>query len=158
MYNLNLVEMACIAALERIRKHYIRLTNLRINSILDSLFTNGTITHDEKKEIDRETSDKEKMKNFLDKILIPSLKIHLQKYNGFLAALEEADDSDMNLIAKEIGMWLLICSICDPVCQILIIFFKFEILQLSLWTWYELKVFITYVEIYEILLIFTEFL
>ena len=77
-----------------------------------SLYNNGTITLDEKKEIDNKNLDKDKMMNFLDNILIPSLNnSYAQKYNGFLKALKEADDSAMNLIAKEIGMCLLICSI-----------------------------------------------
>ena len=104
--------MACTAARERIRNHYTRLTNLRISSILTLLYSNGTITLDEKKEIDSKNSDKDKMTNFLDNILIPSLNNSFaQKYIGFLKALEEADDLAMNAMAMEVGMCLLICSI-----------------------------------------------
>ena len=104
--------MACTAASKRIRNHYTRLTNLRISSILTLLYSNGTITLDEKKDINSINSDKDKMTNFLDNILIPSLNnSYSQKYIGFLKALEEADDLAMNSMATEIGMCFLICSI-----------------------------------------------
>ncbi|XP_065884700.1 uncharacterized protein [Dysidea avara] len=96
--------MTCTAARERIRNHYTRLTNLRISSILTLLYSNGTITHDEKKYIDSINSDRDKMTNFLDNILIPSLNNSFaQKYIGFLKALKEADDLAMNSMATEIG-------------------------------------------------------
>ena len=72
-----------------------------------SLFAKGVITKQDRKMIDAKIGQ-EQMIYLIADIIIPSLKLKFcKKYKGFLKAMEESDDSNLNSTAKRLGKLIL---------------------------------------------------
>ena len=68
------------------------------------LFSEGVITHDELTQIDALVGQAQMQK--LLKIVLTSLENkQAAKYKGFLLAMEESDDTLLQMKAKELGEW-----------------------------------------------------
>ena len=71
--------------------------------MVGSLYAKDVITDSERKIIDAKVGE-EKMMYLLVDIIIPSLKQNFcKKYKGFLEAMEESADIDLNSTAKSLG-------------------------------------------------------
>ena len=89
---------------KKVQEKYVELKNLSISSILDKLFANNVITLEEMTRIRALTLETEKMGDFLDKIILPSLANNvLVKFEGFLRAMRESEDLTLNDMARKLG-------------------------------------------------------
>ena len=71
--------------------------------MLGSLIAEDVVTDEQRKIIDGKVGQ-EKMISLIMDIIIPSLKLNnCKKYKGFLIAMEESDDTDLNSTAKNFG-------------------------------------------------------
>ena len=86
------------------------------------LLAKSVITYDEKLIIDKETGTKQ-MSKVLD-IIINSLKLNqITKFEGFLEAMEESDDTALRETAKKLkplGKWDISFNVFAMVCEIYI--------------------------------------
>ena len=107
----------CSAAADKLKKQLGTLTRLNYNAMMGSLFAKDVITNEQRKLIDTKIGEAKMMYLIVD-IIIPSLKVNnYKKYKGFLEAMEESEDSDLNSRAKTLGMlncrrWILFIYIC----------------------------------------------
>ncbi|XP_065902871.1 uncharacterized protein [Dysidea avara] len=91
---------SCTTVRTKIIQQYDQLTNLPIDNLLPQLVAKGVIDINDKQAIDNETKNSKKMMYLLDNVIISSLALGFpQKYNWFVAALNENDD----LIARELS-------------------------------------------------------
>jgi len=75
--------------------------------MINQLFSKGVITHEEKLKIEAESLEIDRMKYFLDYILLPGLKNDVAlKFKGFLEVMEESDNSILTSMAKSLGMYV----------------------------------------------------
>ena len=74
-------------AIRRIKTYYTDLTNVQISLILPQLYAKNVIILQEKLKIETLKSESDKMQYILDKIITPSLKIEMQKFEGFRQTL-----------------------------------------------------------------------
>ena len=71
--------------------------------MLGSLIAEDVVTDEQRKIIDGKVGQ-EKMIYLIMDIIIPSLRLNnCKKYKGFLIAMEESDDTDLNSTAKNFG-------------------------------------------------------
>ena len=74
--------------------------------MMGSLYAKDVITNEERKIIDPKIGE-EKMMYLIVDIIIPSLIINnYKKYKGFLEAMEESEDSNLNSTAKNFGKFV----------------------------------------------------
>ena len=86
---------------------------------MGSLIAEDVITDKDRKIIE-DKAGQEKMTYLVLDIIIPSLKLgYRKKYKGFLKAMEESDDSDLNNTADNFGEVIIICTLC--ICAYIII-------------------------------------
>ena len=99
-------EFDCSTAKENVKDNYVKLTNLPINLMINQLYSKGVITDEEKLKIEALSLEIDRMKYFLDHILLPSLKNDVAiKFKGFLEVMEESDNSILTSMAKMLGMY-----------------------------------------------------
>ena len=80
-----------------------KLTTLKYNAMMGSLYAKDVITDNERKIIDLKIGEEKMMYLILD-IIIPSLRLdNFNKYKGFLKAMEESDDTDLRSMAEKLG-------------------------------------------------------
>ena len=71
--------------------------------MLGSLIAEDVVIDEQRKIIDGKVGQ-EKMIYLIMDIIIPSLRLNnCKKYKGFLIAMEESDDTDLNSTAKNFG-------------------------------------------------------
>ena len=94
-----------VAARKTLLSQYGSLARLRIDSMLDALFTKGIVTFEEKQDIEHfQQRDRKGMKWFLDNVIIPSLDQGMStKYNGFIEVMKKHEDSLLRYVAKGLG-------------------------------------------------------
>ena len=98
-----LPDFKCSVAADTLKTQLGALTKLNYSAMMGSLFTKDVITNEQRQKIDAKIGG-EKMTYLILDILIPSLKLdHCKKYRGFLEAMEENDDSDLNSMAEKLG-------------------------------------------------------
>ena len=89
-----------------LKKNFDVLSNLSYSNMSGCLFSYEVITQQEKIEIDQLVG-KSQMERVLH-IVIASLKANkTAKYKGFLVAMENSEDALLNVIAKDLGEWIL---------------------------------------------------
>ena len=94
----------CSTAYDKIKEQYKVLANCPVNILLPSLYSEDVITLDDKKRMESKPVEKDRMMYLLDDVLIRSLNMGFgKKYNGFLTALEESDDSSLIDLTRELG-------------------------------------------------------
>ena len=92
----------CSDAANMLKKKFDLLSNLSYSNMSGSLFANDVITQQEKLEIDQLVG-KSQMERVLD-IVIASLKVDkTAKYEGFIVAMGNSEDTLLKAIAKELG-------------------------------------------------------
>ena len=85
------------------------MTYLPINAMLGKLYSKDVITLKEKDKIKGSgTAESDRMEYFLDRIIIPSLKVNVPinvpiKFKGLLEVMEESGDSILISMAKQLG-------------------------------------------------------
>ena len=81
------------------------MTYLPINSMLGKLYSKDVITLKEKDKIKGSgTAESDRMEYFLDRIIIPSLKVKVPiNFKGLLEVMEESGDSTLISMAKQLG-------------------------------------------------------
>ena len=90
------------AATKNVTAQYKFLKMLRIDSMLDELFTEGVVTLEEKGEI--EDKGNKGMNWFLDKVILIDLKQgQSTKYKRFLKVMENHDDMTIRKLAADLG-------------------------------------------------------
>ena len=91
-----------------IQENYVKLTILPINSMLGNLFSKGIITFEEKQRIQALPVEMDRMQYFLDRIIIPSLKVNVDmKLRGFLKVMKESGDPTLISMAEKLGKHLI---------------------------------------------------
>ena len=90
------------ATILKVQEHYSSLNMLRIASMLDTLYTKGIVTFEEKGEI--EAAGRKGMQWFLDNVLIADLKQgQSTKYKMFLKVMESHDNTTIKKVAEYLG-------------------------------------------------------
>ena len=81
------------------------MTYLPINSMLGKLYSKNVITLKEKDKIKISgAAESDRMEYFLDRIIIPSLKVNVSiKLKGLLEVMEESGDSTLISMAKQLS-------------------------------------------------------
>ena len=93
----------CSTVCAIIQDQYDRLIRLPVDSLLPTLYANGVITFDQKKEIEDIPQKTKKIQIILD-LIITSLKSGVATlYNRFLKVMEESEDVDVRQFAKNLG-------------------------------------------------------
>jgi len=83
---------------------------ISIDYIMPDLLAFGVITFEDKYVMETMPTSAKRTTYFLDKVLIPSLKVgFMDIYTRFLQVLVESDDAVMNKIAKRLGMLMCKC-------------------------------------------------
>ena len=112
----------CKTLEEKLKHEYSILSNLPYESMNNQLLAKSVLTCDEKLVIDREIGTKQ-MSKVLD-IIIRSLKLNqITKFEGFLEAMEESDDTALKETAKKLkalGKWDISFNVFAIVCEIYI--------------------------------------
>ena len=94
----------CSATAEKLKNELGTLTKLNYNAMMGLLFAKDVITDEERIKIDGKSGEA-KMMYLIADIIRPSLKVNnIQKYKGFLEAMEESEDSDLKSTAEILGM------------------------------------------------------
>ena len=94
----------CSTAQENIQKHYDELTYLHIDSMLGNLYSKGVITFKQKEKIKANSTESDRMECFLDRVIIPSLKVNIGiKFQGCLNVMKESGDSILISMAARLG-------------------------------------------------------
>ena len=94
----------CSTTKVNIQKNYDELTVLPINSLLSKLYSKGIITLEEKQRIQAHPVEIDGMQYFLDRIIIPSLKVNVdKKFRGFLEVMKESGDYTLISMAAKLG-------------------------------------------------------
>ena len=94
----------CSTAQEKIQYYYDELTYLPIDSMLGSLYSKGVITFKQKERMKANTTESDRMECFLDRVIIPSLKVNVSiKFEGFLEVMKESGDSTLVSMAVKLG-------------------------------------------------------
>ena len=97
----------CSTAQKSIQYYYDELTYLPIGSMLGSLYGKGVITFEHLQSIRANNSESSRMECFLDRVIIPSLKLNFSiKFEGFLEVMRESGDSTLASMALKLGKWL----------------------------------------------------
>ena len=83
------------------------LRRLPIDLILDKLLAKEIITHKEKETIENLLLQSDRMKYFLEAILIPSLNDNTtEKLNGLLEVMEESGNTILIDLEKQLSMYI----------------------------------------------------
>ena len=94
----------CSTAQKSIQYYYDELTYLPIDSMLGSLYSKGVITFKQKESIKANNTESSRMECFLDRVIIPSLKVNVSiKFEGFLEVMRESGDSTLAFMALKLG-------------------------------------------------------
>ena len=97
----------CTTAKDIMKRNYVKLTKLPINSILGQLYGKGVITLKQKLTMEAESLESNRMEYFLDHVILPSLDTDVSiKYKGFLEVMEKSDDAILTSMAKKLGMYI----------------------------------------------------
>ena len=98
----------CSTAKANIQKNYYELTILPITSMLGKLYSEGTITLEEKQRIKANPVEMDRMEYFLDNIIITSLEVNVDmKIRGFIKVMRESGDSTLISMAEKLGKHLI---------------------------------------------------
>ena len=92
----------CSAVAEMLRKDLVKLSKLKYKNMDIALEANGVITEREKEEIDKMTSANQ-MAEVIRIVRASLLGNMTEKYKGFLDAMEQSEDPDLNAKAKELS-------------------------------------------------------
>ena len=97
-----ILEFDCAAEADKLKEQeYLKYLNY--DSMKLSLFAKDVIANNERKIIDAKIGE-EKMMYLIADIIIPSLKLkNCKKYKGFLKAMEDSDDSYLQITAEMLG-------------------------------------------------------
>ena len=89
--------------MDHIKKQFKRFVCLNVNQdVLQDLYIEEVITHDEKIEIQR-LNKEARMETLLDDVIIPSLKAEIgQKYISFLNIMQRSHDITLKSITSEL--------------------------------------------------------
>ena len=99
----------CSTAKVNIQKNYYELTILPINSMLGKLFSKEIITLEEKQRIQAHPVEIDRMEYFLDRIIIPSLKVNINmKFRGFIKVMKDSGDSTLISMAAKLGKQVIV--------------------------------------------------
>lgn len=94
----------CATALVNIKEHYHELLHLSINPMLSKLFSKRVISYNEHLEIKAIPAEINRMQYFLEYIILPSLKVHLdKKFTIFLELMSQSGDSILISMAAKLG-------------------------------------------------------
>ena len=105
----NILESFDYSTVEQyLRDNYAELSHLPYESMKNLLYSKKVITTDQKHEINSKIGEV-KMEMLLD-IVISSLKLKLsEKYEGFLEAMEQSEDTDLKEVANRLRKLLSLC-------------------------------------------------
>ena len=93
----------CSATAGELKTQLGKLTKLKYNVMMGSLYAKDVITDNEREIIDSKIGEEKMMYLILD-IIIRSLRLdNCKKYKGFLEAMEESDDTDLRSMAEKLG-------------------------------------------------------
>ena len=94
--------------MDHVQKQFKRFVRLNVNQdVLQDLYIEKVITHDEKIEIQR-LNKEARMETLLDDVIIPSLQAETgQKYISFLNIMQRSHDITLNSVASELILDLL---------------------------------------------------
>ena len=96
----------CSDVANMLKENFDVLSNLSYSNMSGCLFSYEVVTQQEKLEIDQLVG-KLQMEKVLH-IVIASLKANkTTKYKGFLVAMKNSEDALLNVIAKDLGEWIL---------------------------------------------------
>ena len=93
----------CSAVAEMLRKDLVALSKFKYKNMDIALEANGVITEREKEEIDKMTSNADQIMEVIKIVRASLLGNMTEKYKGFLDAMEQSEDPDLNAKAKELS-------------------------------------------------------
>ena len=94
-------DKSCKVNIEKITRHYDKLSQLSFNEIRPLLRRHGVITSFDVENIDSKSLNSDKMHYLLEDVLIKSLKSDVQdKYDSFLKSLDESENSLAKTLAQ----------------------------------------------------------
>jgi len=95
----------CAALKDKIQECYSTLNRLPITSLLPQLYQEKMLTEDDKKKIEIEQLESDRMQYFLDNVLILSPELDMiEIYKKFIKVLWNSDNSTHHAAAKKLGM------------------------------------------------------
>ena len=93
----------CSATAGELKNQLGKLTKLKYNAMMGSLYAKYVITDREREIIDNKINE-DKMMYLIVDIIIPSLRLgYYKKYKKFLEAMEESDDPNLSSMAEKLG-------------------------------------------------------
>ena len=86
------IDFDCDAALKSIKRYYLEIINLPIDSMIALLYEKQVITHKEKTKIKAIMPPSDRMEYVLDNIIVPSLEVGVSvKFERFLEVIKIKD-------------------------------------------------------------------
>lgn len=91
-------------AKNKIKEVYVRLKNINVTAMMETIYSRGMITIREKRIIEILPLESEKMEYLLDHVIIPSLEVGVtKKFKMLLEVMEESEDQTTQILVRQIG-------------------------------------------------------